>query len=76
MPSSDGLIQQRGDILLLVAMGCTKDHHTVLQRREAHAANLLIWVAAGSCWLSQSFRVFQSFQRFATLVAKHSIQKV
>lgn len=29
MPS-DGLVQQRGDIFLLVAMGCTKDHHTVL----------------------------------------------
>lgn len=33
-PSSDGLIQQRGDILLLVAMGCAKDHHTVLQREK------------------------------------------
>lgn len=27
---SDGLVQQSSDILLLVAMGCTKDHHTVL----------------------------------------------
>lgn len=26
---SDGLIQQSSDILLLVAMGCTKDHHTI-----------------------------------------------
>lgn len=30
MSSSNGLIQQGGDILLLVAMGCTKDHHAVL----------------------------------------------
>ena len=28
---SDGLVQKSSDILLLVAMGCTKDHHTVLQ---------------------------------------------
>ena len=52
MASSDGFIQQRGDILLLVAMGCTKDHHTVLQKGEAHTANSLIWEAAGSSWLS------------------------
>lgn len=44
--SSDGLIQQRGDILLLVAMGCTKDHYTVLQGRETHGADCLIWTAA------------------------------
>lgn len=27
---SDGLIQQSSDVLLLVAMGCTKNHHAVL----------------------------------------------
>lgn len=54
MSSSDGLIQQCGDILLLVAMGCAKDHHTVLQRREAHTADSLIWVAAGSHSFSHS----------------------
>lgn len=27
---SDGLVEQSSDILLLVAMGCAKDHHTVL----------------------------------------------
>lgn len=31
---SDGLVQQSGDILLLVAMGCAKDHHAVLQEKE------------------------------------------
>lgn len=30
MSSSNGLIQQRGDILLLVAVGRTENHHTVL----------------------------------------------
>lgn len=43
MSSSNGLIEQRGDILLLVAMGCAKDHHTVLngQRIEMVQHNMV-----------------------------------
>lgn len=52
MSSSNGLIQQGGDILLLVAMGCTKDHHAVLQGRKSTHTNWLIWVAARSSQLS------------------------
>lgn len=48
MSSSNGLIQQRGDILLLVAVGRTENHHTVLQGRKAHRDNSLVLVAAGS----------------------------
>lgn len=68
MPSSDGLIQQRGDILLLVAMGCAKDHHTVLRRREAHTVDSL--VNLGRCWLFLALSLSQS----PTVVAKHPIK--
>lgn len=49
---SDGLVQQSGDILLLVAMGCTKDHHTVLQGEETHTANSLVQAGLPSLWPS------------------------
>lgn len=45
---SDGLVEQSSDILLLVAMGCAKDHHTVLQGKETYAANSLVQVVGSS----------------------------
>lgn len=33
-PSSDGLVQQRGDVLLLVAVRGTEHHHAILQEAQ------------------------------------------